>query len=593
MIDSPLQQISNAYEDGYASLFITGRSPYDLIADPGDKKMRPLLEAMRRHFRQDFGMAFITYSLAGGLDWDKSRIEDERDRKKIEQSLKANKLLEIPQDENEAARVIRGLSSLLRTPTNGLQWIDGREMRFAVLLEFGEHLTPGGLLNGTQTDNQVIAIELANTLAQSLALRASGNLLMFHGRDGLIDDLVKGALHNVHLKQPKEEEKQEFLEVAGAAYSEATLEDGLTSEAVARMTTNTPNRGLESLLRASHRSGKAITAKDLVKQKNSDVELTTEGTVRVLDTARVADVQLCGTNIIKPRDFLERCATGLLKNDSNIPSNVMLVGPPGTAKTDLCLLTARLAKVSAYQIDSPKGGIVGETERKVRLQWSALSEWTPNISFIDEITEAMPLQRGAFDGDSGASRAVTAQLLSVLADESRRGKTMLIATTNCPWRMGEAMRTRFTIIPVLFPLLEDFPSIVVVTARRVSPSAQLDKDDPQIIEASKIFYEKGASPRHVRAQLSTTMIFRGVMNADTVLTAAKDFCDSTDRISVIYTELWAVKSCSSKSVFPWDDDIAAYPFPTHLEGLVNTSDGEINTDEINKRLKEYEPYVNV
>lgn len=572
---------------------MSGRSPFDLIVNATDGAILTLTEALRRHLRQKYGMPLFTFSRSAGFDWDKSRIEDERDRKTIEKVLQSHNLLQIPQDEHETARVVRGVTSLLRNPTKGLKWSDGADMRFAVLFEFAEHIAPGGLLNGTQTDNQIVTIELATSLAQSLALRKSGNLLMFHGRDGLLDELVKSALYAVHLKQPDETEKQEFLGAITDKYPKAKFENALTAHAVARMTVNTPNRGLEALLLASHNTGMEVTAKELSEQKNRDVEAVTENTVCVLDTNRIKGVQLRGTNIEVPKRFLERCAEGLLKGDANIPSNILLVGPPGTAKTDLCLMTAHKAQVAAYELINPKGGIVGETERKVRLQWSAVREWKPNITFIDEMSEAVPVQRTEWDGDSGASRAIVAQLLTALSDESRRGNTMLIATTNTPWRMGEALRTRFTLIPVLFPLLEDFPAIIAVTARRVSPQAQIDENDPKVVEAARIFYEKGASPRHIRAQLSNNTLFRDAVDSDVILTAAHDFCDSTDRNSAIYAELWAIKACSSKAFLPWSGNLAAYNFPEHLKGIVSLPSGDIDRPELDKRLQELQPYVNV
>ena len=86
----------------------------------------------------------------------------------------------------------------------------------------------------------------------------------------------------------------------------------------------------------------------------------------------------------------------------------------------------------------------------------------------DEITEQFPLEQSeGFDGDSGASRAVMGQLLTSLSDESRRGRALLVATTNCPWRIGAAMRSRFTVIPVLHPLEEDFPGILASIAEQV------------------------------------------------------------------------------------------------------------------------------
>ncbi|HSK73474.1 MAG TPA: hypothetical protein VK892_17380, partial [Pyrinomonadaceae bacterium] len=163
--------------------------------------MCPLMAALRRSLRDDYGMVFITYSLAQGLDWDESRIPDERDRRTVENALKANHLHAIPQDQNEVVRVIRGISLLSRTPTEGLKWADGKALRFAFCLEFGEHLTPS-LNNGTQTDNQLIAIELAHLTSQSLALRKSGNLIIFQAREGLVDPLVCSALRQIRLPQP-------------------------------------------------------------------------------------------------------------------------------------------------------------------------------------------------------------------------------------------------------------------------------------------------------------------------------------------------------------------------------------------------------
>lgn len=593
MPNSPLQQISHAYESGRAALLLTGRSPYDLITTPNEGVIQTLHEALRRYLRQNYGMLLLTFTRSGGFDWDKSRIEDERDRRNIEKVLQTHQLHQIVQDEHETARVIRGVTSLLRNPPQGLRWANGADMRFAVLFEFAEHIAPGGLLNGTQTDNQIISIELATSLAQSLALRKSGNLLMFHGRDGLLDDLVKNSLFPIHLKLPDEIEKEEFVDLVIKRYSNARFEESLTAAAIARMTANTPNRGLEALFLASDRTDIEITAKELSEQKCRDVESFTENTVRVLDTDRVKEVELRGANIELPKNFLERCAEGLLKGDPNIPSNILLLGPPGTAKTDLCLMTARRAQVAAYELISPKGGIVGETERKVRLQWSAVREWTPNITFIDEISEAIPVQRTEWDGDSGASRAIVAQLLTALSDESRRGKTMLIATTNTPWRMSEALRTRFTLIPVLFPLREHFPGIIAVTAKRISRQSEVTEDDPKVIEAAGILYDKGASPRHIRAQLSNSIVFSGALDGDTVLMAAHDFCASTDRTSAIYSELWAIKACSSKAFFPWNNNITAYNFPNHLQGIVLQPSGDVDRVELDRRLQELEPYVNV
>jgi ATPase family associated with various cellular activities (AAA) len=587
----PVKEILRAYDEGYRALRLSGRSLYDLVVDDG--KMRPLIEALRQAFRTKFGMHMVTYSLAGGLDWDPSRIKDQNDRRLIEKALRDHHLLDIPKDQNEVVCVIRGISSLSRDSMDTRKWADGRTIRFAFLFEFTEHLMPGSLMNGTQTDPQLVAIELAHLTANSLALRSSGNLVLFHGRDGLIDELVCGALRAIRLRQPDITEKKEVLTVALSLYTGAGFEDGLSVSAVANLTTNTPNRGLEQLLRASHYSGRKLTGKELSEQKNRDVESLSENTLTVLDTSGVDNLQLRGLTTEIPLKILERYANTLMNGDSSMPANVLLVGPPGTGKTDLALITAFRAKAAAYQMHSPKGGIVGETERKARLQQTVLREWIPNIAFCDEITEALPLQRNDFDGDSGASRAVTAALLTALSDEGRRGKSLLIATTNCPWRMGAAMRSRFTILPVFHPLRCDFADIVLTTAKRVDRGNDIDGNDERIGEASTIFYEKGANPRHIRLALSNALQLHGSMTVETVLFAAKDLCCSADLPSAIYADLWAVKVTSSRSFLPWNNDPRSYPFPTHLDGVVDLATGDINHSELDKRIKEYEPYANL
>ncbi|MBN1827753.1 MAG: AAA family ATPase, partial [Deltaproteobacteria bacterium] len=366
----PIHQIFKAYEEGYRAIRLTGRSLYDLVVDEG--RLRPLIEALRCSCMASYGMHLVGYSLAGGLDWDAASISDENDRRKVEKILKSHRLLEIPQDQNEVVRVIRGISSLSRTPVEETKWSDGRGIRFVFLFEFTEHLMPGSLTNGTQTDQQLVAIELAHLTANSLALRSSGHLVVFHGRDGLVDDLVCGSLHAVRLAQPDADEKKELLTVASSLYSKAGFEDGLTPEAVCHLTTNTPNRGIETLLRASHYSGRKLTGKELSEQKNRDVEILSENTLAVLDTSRVDSLSLKGLNIRQPKSILESYARALMIGDASMPANVLLVGPPGTGKTDLALVTAIKAKAAAYQMHSPKGGIVGETERKARLQQTVL-----------------------------------------------------------------------------------------------------------------------------------------------------------------------------------------------------------------------------
>jgi hypothetical protein len=587
-----LDAIFRPFREGQPAVLVSQRSMLDLVVDE-DGKVRPLIEAVRREGRQRYGMACVTYALATGVDWESAHVDDERDRRAIEGALRAHRLLDIPQDQNEVVRVIRGIASLSRSNPAGLKWANGDDLRFAFLLLFAEHLTPGHLQNGTQTEAQIVASELAHITAQSLALRSSSNYIIFHGDEGLVDTLVCSALRHVRLRQPDVHEKERFLEAALAIYPKAAIEPHLTRPAVATLTSNTPNRGLESLLRASHRAGRVLTARDFLERKSRDVEQLSEGTLTLLDTEAVEDADLYGRSVSAAQRILARLSRALLDGDRHMPANVLLAGPPGTGKTQLAKRMARDGQAAAYLMNSPKSPYVGQTERLARQQQFLLTQWTPNVALCDEITEAFPLERSDFDGDSGASRAVMAQLLTSLSDESRRGRSLLVATTNCPWRIGAAMRSRFTVIPVLHPLLEDYPGIIAAVARQVSRDADLDAADGRILEAARIYYEKGANPRHVRGSLGSALLLHGHLDADVVRASADDFCGSTDLPSALYADYWAIACCSSRSFLPWAEDPSRYPCPPHLVDVVDVATGAVRQGELRRRIAEMKPHANL
>jgi len=71
-------------------------------------------------------------------------------------------------------------------PGGSLQWADGRPARFASCWS-SPSTSPGTLTNGTQSDAQLVAIELAHLTAQSLALRKLRQPRRLSRREGMVD----------------------------------------------------------------------------------------------------------------------------------------------------------------------------------------------------------------------------------------------------------------------------------------------------------------------------------------------------------------------------------------------------------------------
>lgn len=569
---SAITPLVEAVAGGSPALLWSGRSPRDLDLDG---EIRPLIEILRRTLRERLGMALLTYSKATGLLFDAQDVREARMLNQVEEALRASRLI----GSADLDLFMRNLWLFLRTPSGGT-WPDGRPLRFCLFIEFAEDLFPCETYRG---EEEVKAGEWLRLLGQSLALRRAGNAIIIHApHDGMIDARVRTHLHTIRLAQPDRDSKRSFLEVLWGLYTKASKVEGLDDETIAYLTANTPHWSLLEHVEASHKRRHPIEVSDLIARRAADVLAVSEGLLAALEGERTT---LAGWTVEHAWQILRQIAVRLRQGDPQTPQNVLLAGAPGTGKTVLAIRLAAEAGVNAYRLHSPKAGIVGATERNARLEFEILHEWAPNIAFTDEVTETLTTERPEHDLDAGASRAVIGALLAYLGDETRRGRTIFLGATNCPWRMADALRSRFIVIPVLMPLAEDYPSIIATLVQRTT-GRSIPPDVPALQEAAGIFYAKGTSPRHILQALDNAYLVKGQLGAQEVKWAAEDFCGDTGAVSAEYSDLWAIKLTTSRAFFPWSQDPSRYPYPSYLRGIVDPQTGEVQREQLNRRIEE-------
>jgi hypothetical protein len=554
-----------------------GRSPRDVDVDDTDGQVRPLVEILRARLREELGLVLLTYSRATGLVWDTPDLQAHNVREPVRRALSAFHLLD-PAGEafvaEDPARFFRAAYELLRVPS-AVPWPDGRPLRFAILVEFADHVLPHEA--SSMSDEEMRAAEWVSLLASSLAMRRHAHRLILYTPDaGLVNPLVRASIPVVRVPYPDRTAKARFIEaLRRRLYPNARTEEGLDWDLVARLSANTPNISLVDLM--SRRE--PISRAQLVTRRSRDVAAISEG---LLTPMEETPEELFGRSIRRAQALLARIAERLRRADPDTPHNLLLAGPPGSGKTALVQWLARQSGVPAYRVHSPKHSLVGETERRSRLLFELLLEWAPSIGFIDEITEAFPTERPELDLDAGASRAVVAAMLAYLGDERRRGRTLLVAATNCPWRMGAALRSRFVVIPVLSPPADDYPAIVAGLARRILGLA-VSPDDPAVQEAAQTFYARAASPRHIIKAMANVRIAADG-GPDLIRRAARTFCGDTAPEAVALADLWAVHLTDCLEFLPWYGD-PEYPLPPHLQGVVRP-DGSIDRRELQRRIEE-------
>ena len=121
------------------------------------------------------------------------------------------------------------------------------------------------------------------------------------------------------------------------------------------------------------------------------------------------------------------------------PKGVLLYGPPGTGKTLLAKAVANESGANFLSIQGPEimNKYYGESEAHLRQIFEEAETNSPSIIFIDEL-DSIASKRDETQGE--VERRVVAQLLTLMDGLQARGQVIVIAATNRPDAIDQALR---------------------------------------------------------------------------------------------------------------------------------------------------------
>ena len=172
------------------------------------------------------------------------------------------------------------------------------------------------------------------------------------------------------------------------------------------------------------------------------------------------------------------------------PKGVLLVGIQGTGKSLSAKTIAHEWRLPLLRLDAGRlfGGIVGESESRVRQMIQLAEAMAPCVLWIDEIDKAFGNIASGIDGDSGTSRRVFGSLITWMQEKT--ASVFIVATANNVRILPAELLRKGRFDEIFFlnlPLEAERQEIFWVHLQRLRPSRLREFDLALLARTAKDF----------------------------------------------------------------------------------------------------------
>lgn len=272
----------------------------------------------------------------------------------------------------------------------------------------------------------------------------------------------------IEIAMPKREQRVAFVEwylANRVEEGQPIALDSISSDEIGTLTAGLSLRHIEDILLLGAQSG---ISRELVKARK-DAIIASDYTEVAEMIEPIPDEMFGGQQRLRlwaQDEVIDPLRQGRV-NDA--PKGFLLVGPPGGGKTFFIKwLSGQLGfNAVALRSENILGGVVGESERKLKTFFGFVRSLAPCLVFMDELDQSDMSRRGNSSGNPVASNLFN-QMLQFMSDETLRGKVVVAFASNRPDLIDDAL-LRFgrvdAVIPVLLPDETERGAIIAAQAR--------------------------------------------------------------------------------------------------------------------------------
>jgi SpoVK/Ycf46/Vps4 family AAA+-type ATPase len=401
----------------------------------------------------------------------------------------------------------------------------------------------------------------------------------------------------IEVDLPTYEERKAFIHFLEDLAKEGNtdfgeLEEGLDSEALARLTAGMALTGIESCYRASAKFKKPITREQIRTVKANELRNLARD---LLDVSEPQEGFEGVAGLVSIKSYFHEIIPQIKAGRPGVPQAFLLQGVPGCGKSHLVKALSKEIGWPLLELRNVRSPFVGQSEMNLDHVIRVVEQLQPAILFFDEIDQTLGQRGTGASGDSGTSERILARIFSWLGSLHLRGRLIFIGATNRPDILDPALLDRFGVsIPFLKPGIEEIKELIPLLMERFDRRfIEISLDEIAGILKDMFLTGRDIQEILIQAGLRADREMRQIgseIKKDHLLQSIHDHISREDVIEMEFMTLISLSICSSQALLPWNSidgirDSGGIPEGLIEKGIVSNK-GRLNRGKLQELISE-------